>query len=143
MMSVNWTTVGDPTPQGSKRYVGNGIMVESSKNLPFWREQLINDIANAADGCKFESGVQISLIFRFPCLQSHLNTKGQLKPNAPFFKITRPDIDKLCRGVLDAITLSGVIRDDSFCFSIEAQKVYCRGDERPGVVGTIMEVDID
>ena len=143
MMTVNWTTIGEAAPQGSKRHVGNGVMIESSKKLPVWREQLINDIARAADGCVFESGVQVTLIFKFPRLKSHFNSKGQLKPNAPFFKTTKPDIDKLCRAVLDAITLSGVIRDDALCFSIEAQKVYCQLGESPGVSGTIMELDIN
>lgn len=142
MVSVSWTTIGDAAPQGSKRHVGNGVMIEASKKLPVWREQLINDIARAADGCVFDSGVQITLIFKFPRLKAHFNSKGQLKPNAPLFKMTKPDIDKLCRAVLDAITLSGVIRDDSLCYSIEAQKMYCGIGESPGVSGTIIELGV-
>ena len=142
MMVVNWTTIGEAAPQGSKRHVGRGVMIESSKKLPIWREKLINYIICAADGCVFEAGVSITLIFKFPRLKSHFNSKGKLKANAPLFKTTMPDIDKLCRAVLDAITLAGVIRDDALCFSIEAQKVYCQEGEKPGVSGTIMELDI-
>ena len=71
MISISWETIGDPAPQGSKRHVGNGIMVESSKKLPVWREQLINDIAHAADGCVFDSAIQVTLIFKFPRLKSN------------------------------------------------------------------------
>ena len=31
---------GVPAPQGSKRHVGNGRMVESSKDLPAWRHSV-------------------------------------------------------------------------------------------------------
>ncbi len=142
IQSISWKTIGEAAPQGSKRYLGRGIMVESSKELPIWREQLINDIIAAANGITFNSGVQVTLIFKFPRLKAHLNSKGDLRPTAPVFKTTRPDIDKLCRAVLDAITLSGVIRDDALCFSIEAQKMYCDIGEPPGVIGTITELSI-
>ena len=142
IQSISWKTIGEAAPQGSKRYLGRGIMVESSKELPIWREQLINDIIAAANGITFNSGVQVTLIFKFPRLKAHLNSKGDLRPTAPVFKTPRPDIDKLCRAVLDAITLSGVIRDDALCFSIEAQKMYCDIGEPPGVIGTITELSI-
>ena len=29
---------GEPAPQGSKRHVGGGRMIEASKKLPPWRE---------------------------------------------------------------------------------------------------------
>ena len=142
IQSISWTTIGEAAPQGSKRHVGRGIMIEASKKLPVWREQLINDIIAAADGVVFDSGVQVTLIFKFPRLKSHFNSKGKLKPKSPVFKTTKPDLDKLCRAVLDAITLAGVIRDGSLCFSLEAQKMYCQVGESPGVSGTITNLVI-
>ena len=142
MISISWETIGDPAPQGSKRHVGNGVMIESSKKLPIWREQLINDIAHAADGCVFDSAIQVTFIFKFPRLKSHFNSKGKMKPTAPVYKTTAPDIDKLCRAVLDAMTLAGVIRDDAICYSLEAQKMYCQPGESPGVSGTIIDLEI-
>ena len=47
MTEVRWMTVGIPAPQGSKRHVGNGIMIEQSASLPAWRNQLIYDIKKA------------------------------------------------------------------------------------------------
>ena len=43
MTEIKWMTVGIPVPQGSKRHVGNGIMIEQSAGLPAWRNQLIYD----------------------------------------------------------------------------------------------------
>ena len=42
MTEVRWMTVGIPAPQGSKRHVGRGIMIEQSASLPAWRNQLIH-----------------------------------------------------------------------------------------------------
>ena len=38
------TVHGTPAPQGSKRHVGNGVMVESSKKVKPWRQ----DVKHAA-----------------------------------------------------------------------------------------------
>ena len=49
-------------------------MIEQSASLPAWRNQLIYDIKKAADGIKFESGINVTLDFRFPRLKSHYRT---------------------------------------------------------------------
>lgn len=137
MNSISWTSIGIPVPQGSKSYVGNGIMIEANKALPSWRQQMVNDIIRAADGQNFTEGVAITLAFRFPRLKAHYNSKGELKKNAPNFKTTKPDLDKLCRACLDASALAGVIRNDSLCYALSAIKVYCDEGQHPGVTGTI------
>jgi Holliday junction resolvase RusA-like endonuclease len=38
MRSANFTVIGLPAPQGSKRHVGKGVMIEMSKNVKPWRE---------------------------------------------------------------------------------------------------------
>ena len=98
MTEVRWMTVGIPAPQGSKRHVGRGIMIEQSASLPAWRNQLIYDIKKAADGVKFQGGINVTLDFRFPRLKSHYRTgkySNILRDDAPLYKITKPDIDKL------------------------------------------------
>ena len=119
MTEVRWMTVGIPAPQGSKRHVGNGIMIEQSESLPAWRNQLIYDIKKAADGVKFDGGINVTLDFRFPRLKSHYRTGKYshiLRDDAPLYKITKPDIDKIIRAVMDAMTYSGVIKDDANCY---------------------------
>ena len=142
MTEIKWMTVGIPVPQGSKRHVGNGIMIEQSAGLPAWRNQLIYDIQKAADGFQFEAGINVTLDFRFPRLKSHYRT-GQyahlLKDDAPTYKISRPDIDKIIRAVMDAMTYSGVIKDDANCYLIMSRKMYCNDNEQPGVFGIIAD----
>jgi len=142
MTEIKWMTIGIPVPQGSKRHVGNGIMIEQSAGLPAWRNQLIYDIQKAANGFQFEGGINVTLDFRFPRLKSHYRT-GQyahlLKDDAPTYKISRPDIDKIIRAVMDAMTYSGVIKDDANCYLIMSSKMYCNDKEQPGVYGIISD----
>ena len=53
--------------------------------------------------------IVLDLLFRFPRPRSHFGTgrnAGQLKPSAPFYVRTRPDLDKLARAVGDALRIS-------------------------------------
>lgn len=136
---ASWKVVGIPAPQGSKRHVGMGRMIESCKALKPWREQIIADTQSNNKVPKgLDEAVAISLVFLFPRPKAHFNSKGALKPSAPEHKTTKPDIDKLARAVLDSLTLAGVFKDDAQVFSLSTQKRFCIGDEQPGVLITLM-----
>lgn len=75
--------------------------------------------------------VTVRVIFRMPRLKSHFGASG-LKPSAPKRYDKKPDLDKLLRAVLDALT--GVIYvDDAQVDEAGLRKRYVRGDETPGV----------
>jgi crossover junction endodeoxyribonuclease RusA len=136
---ASWKVEGIPAPQGSKRHVGMGRMIESCKALKPWREQIIAETrANPLVPQELDEAVSLSLVFLFPRPKAHFNSKGLLKPSAPEHKITKPDIDKLARAVLDSLTLAGVFRDDALVYSLTVQKRYCAGQEAPGVMITLM-----
>ena len=136
---ASWKVEGIPAPQGSKRHVGMGRMIESCKALKPWREQIIAESKNNINVPKgLEEAVSISLVFLFSRPKAHFNSKGVLKPSAPEYKTTKPDIDKLARAVLDSLTLAGVFKDDALVFSLSAQKRYCIGNEQPGVMITLI-----
>lgn len=137
----SWKTIGDPAPQGSKRYVGNGRMIESCKRLKPWREQIIADAQALGLPQTITGAVSVSLVFCFTRPKAHLNSKGQLKPSAPAYKVTKPDADKLARAVLDGLTIAGIIKDDSLVTTLSAQKRYCVGTEAPGVLITVMDME--
>ena len=142
MTEVRWASIGIPVPQGSKRHVGNGIMIEQSATLPAWRNQLIYDIQRAAKNIKFEAGVNVTLDFRFPRPKSHYRTgkySHLLKETAPIYKTSKPDLDKIIRAVMDAMTYSGVIKDDANCYLVLSRKMYCNDEEQPGVYGIIAD----
>ena len=137
---LRFLVAGVPVAQGSKRHVGKGIMIESSKQLQPWREAVIDAAQRAAGGHSFFAGVALDLSFRFPRPKAHYGTgrnQGKLKSTVPLLKVTAPDLDKLCRAVLDALTQSGVLRDDALVASLYAEKRY---DPRPGAEVVIRHV---
>lgn len=140
---------GIPAPQGSKRHVGNGRMVESSKAVGPWREAVRAEaqrVISAGDVTPWASvaladAVSVTAVFLLPRPQSHYGTgrnAGQVRPSAPPFPAGRPDLDKLLRALLDGLTAAGVWRDDAQVASISAAKVYARHGEACGVV-----IDVD
>ena len=119
-----------PAPQGSKRHVGNGRMVESSAKVRPWREAVRQEAL--ATGVRITAlPVFVSLTFRFSRPKGHLNAKGTLKQSAPIDHAKRPDLDKLCRSTLDGLT--GVLfADDSQVAFMVASKQYASPGEREG-----------
>jgi len=137
--SYSWKTIGIPAPQGSKRHVGGGRMIESCKALKPWRDQIIADAKKQNITSIIDTPVGVSLVFCFPRPKNHFGKNGNLLGRAPTHKITRPDLDKLTRGVLDSLVYAGMIADDSLVYSINAHKRYCVGQEEPGVLITVMD----
>ena len=122
---------GRPAPQGSKRHLGNGIMVESSKAVKPWRV----DVAWRARGAfltPFDGPVKLELEFVMP------RPKSTPKKSTPA-AIKRPDVDKLARAVLDAIT-GVVVADDSQIVHLVATKRIAELDEQTGVMLVAHEV---
>lgn len=119
-----------PAPQGSKRHVGNGRMVESSARVKPWREAVRTEAL--ATGFRLtDQPVYLHLLFRFRRPQGHYGAKGTLRPSAPVDVVTRPDLDKLCRSTLDALT-GTLIRDDSQVVFLVASKEYTLPGELEG-----------
>lgn len=66
--------------------------------------------------------VEIGITFVFVRPKSHYTSKGELRAGAPTHP-GKPDIDKLCRAVLDALT--GILyHDDAQVVSLNASKRY-------------------
>lgn len=115
-------------------------MVEQSPNLKPWREAVRQEALKA--GAPMALGpVFVELLFRFARPKSHFNSKGLLKPNAPTHVITKPDIDKIERSVLDALT--GVLfKDDSQVCRVVAIKSYCMEGELDGCKIIVQNVEM-
>jgi crossover junction endodeoxyribonuclease RusA len=134
----------DPAPQGSKRHVGHGRMVEASKRVKPWRNAVAASAQQQMREQKFDlitGACSVSVVFRFKRPKSHFTTNGQLKANAPEHCIVkRNDIDKCCRSTLDALSDGGVFADDCLVVSLVADKRYCVGAEPPGALITVTEL---
>src|SRR5690606_12970535 len=128
---------GIPAPQGSKRHVGGGRMIESSKKVGPWREA-VKAAVLAATGRRpttLDGPGEIVMTFFLPRPRGHYGTgrnAGRVRDSAPTEPTTKPDLDKLVRTTLDALTDVGAIRDDAQVVRIEAAKGYSRPEESPG-----------
>lgn len=141
---VFWFNVtGFPAPQGSKRHLGNGALVESSKKVKPWRADVKAAAELAITDPRFapwrtlEDPVHVAVTFRFRRPKSHYRTGRNahlLRDNAPTDPVSRAygDIDKLARSTLDALDAAGIIADDSLVYSLVAKKRWCLPDEPPG-----------
>lgn len=126
---------GDPAPQGSKDafaiYKGKGDqreftgkigLVESSREkLDPWRAAVVY---GARSGFRrsgldvFTGAVSVGLIFALK--------RG--KSVRRLYPATKPDLDKLTRGVLDAVKIAGVWDDDALVVRFHVlEKVYAGG----------------
>lgn len=131
-------------PQGSKRHVGNGRIIESNPNIRKWRATLTAHavaeiIHKERQGARYPLTGPATLIvaFHFPRPQYHYSrAKGrehQLLPSAPRLMQTGPDLDKLVRAVGDALTDAGAIVDDKQIQLIRAAKKWAGPGEDPYV----------
>lgn len=118
------TVYAMPASQGSKRYVGRaggrGVMVESSKKLPGWR-QAVREAALACIYCSRPFDGKASVLRSGYPLDQPLAAAMTFtlpKPvSAPKRRRTwpdrMPDLSKLVRSTEDALTDAGVWRDDA------------------------------
>lgn len=128
---IRFHVPGTPRPKGSKRHVGRGVMVESSKHLPEWRSRVAL-AAQAArrtrSGAPIPHGaaIRVDMTFTFLRPKGHYGTgrnAGTVKASAPTHHTVKPDIDKLERAILDALT--GVLwEDDSQVIAVTKHKRY-------------------
>ena len=125
----------EPAPQGSKRHVGNGRMVEASAKVKPWR-YAVSQAALELNEPITDRPVFVQITFLFTRPKAHYNSKGQVKPNAPFYKQTKPDLDKLIRSTLDALTMV-LIKDDSQVVNLICCKQYANEGEHPGALISI------
>ncbi len=132
--------LGKPAPQGSKRHVGNGVMVESSQRCKPWRLDVKHtalELRPESWYANMDAAIFLSVTFVFARPKNHFRTNGQLNPKAPAHCITRiGDVDKVSRSVLDS--LSGVVyNDDAQVISLIAHKRYANDREQPCAIITV------
>lgn len=133
---------GVPAPQGSKRHVGNGIMVESSAKVKPWRQDVRSATIEAIErgGPTFPTGgVILGVVFRFARPKNHYRSgkyANLLRPGAPPTPSVKPDLSKLIRSTEDALTQAGAYHDDAQIVAEWATKEY--DDRGEGVGATII-----
>jgi len=136
--SITFAVHGLPAPQGSKRHLGKGVMVESSQNVKPWRQDVkFTALAAKPSGWDTTPAMALSVVFKFQRPTSHLGKNG-LRPSAPQHctSARNGDIEKLVRSTNDALT--GVLFDDDRqVVTLNAIKRYCIEGEQPGAIITL------
>lgn len=120
MDSITFRVVGEPAPQGSKRHVGRGILVEQCGKVKPWRQDVAAAALEARKGRDAMDGplhVAMGFVLRRP----------PSIPKKREYPDRKPDLDKLVRSTLDAIVTAGLIADDARVVSLFAAKEYSFG----------------
>jgi crossover junction endodeoxyribonuclease RusA len=119
---------GIPAPQGSKKHVGGGRLVEQSRAVGPWREavraqaQLVMQTRPPAAG-----PLSADVIFYLP----------RPKTVRTIWPAKRPDLDKLLRAVFDGLTDGQAWGDDGQVVVIRAAKFYATPATPAGCAVTI------
>lgn len=134
-MNLVFRVNGLPVPKGSTRaFLPKGsvrpIITSTSRNLKSWEQSIRLTCGAAAEAAKWQVpgraipvGVSVSVALPRP----------KSLPRKQESHVKKPDLDKLIRAVLDA--LSGIgYEDDSQVVMIDAVKEYVRDGQMPGVL---------
>ena len=117
---------GRAVSQGSKRHIGNGVMIEQNAKLKPWRSHVRAEAVRHWGLC-MKSGpwtkpVMVDVTFFFARPKYHF-LHGEVRKNAPLFCVGRQDVDKLSRSILDS--LAGVVyNNDNQVVVLNAVKQY-------------------
>lgn len=123
-MTITFTILGLPAPQGSKTNMPNGAMVEGSsrtgrQNLRDWRTACIAAARDqAALTGRMSGALELSVQFRFP-----MPVRARKRDRPQRLKATKPDLDKLVRALGDALKLGGLIDDDARIARLVCEKI--------------------
>jgi Holliday junction resolvase RusA-like endonuclease len=112
--------VGTPVAQGSKvaNRHGGGVRDSNAKKLKPWRAEVAGIVADTISSTGWQTldePCEVEITFFHARPQAHYGTgrnAGILKPTAPHWKATAPDVDKLTRAILDSLTTAQAFRDD-------------------------------
>jgi Holliday junction resolvase RusA-like endonuclease len=135
---------GSPAPQGSKRHVGGGRMIESSAALRPWREA-VKAAARALiepwepEWRPWDGPIRVRAVFT---LRKPLSAPKRRRT----YPVGKPDVSKLARSTEDALTDAGVWRDDARVIEYERLAKVFPGEDpealtSPGVRLLIRRVE--
>ena len=125
---VSFVVYSRAAPQGSKRHVGNGVMIESSKRVKPFRD----DVRKAAESAALPpdwpmaAPMRVGMRFHFARPKSHFKGNGvALSKSAPEEATSHGlgDLEKLARSVNDALS-TVLFNDDRQVVEMHLAKAY-------------------
>lgn len=144
---------GLPAPQGSKKHVGRGILVESSTKVKPWRTDIVTQSWEQYGKDPLTGPLEMEIIFWFPRPQTHYRVIGGelsnvIKDNKPTHttSCSDGDLDKVVRSTLDGLSAKAggcVIQDDSLVVKLSCEKRYVTEAEGCGAYIRVVESQYD
>lgn len=141
-MKIQFTVMGDPVAQGRPRFARRGKFVSTydpPKSKSFKETVKWQAIECGANKKLLEGPLKLTLVFRFQRPKGHSGKKG-LRPSAPAYHITKPDLNNLTKGVEDALEGICYARDQQICESYQ-RKEYADNGSVPSILVTIEEIE--
>ena len=136
---------GLPIPQGSMCRAGLSLRYSNHKELIDWRHNVMKElISSKPDDWDSDAAVELTATFIFPRPAGHWGkgkNQGKLNGSAPWFKLTRPDLDKCLRAVGDSMEQAGIVKNDAQIVALAADKRFATYGEEPGLMLTIYALD--
>lgn len=109
---IEFDVIGQPVPQGSMKVINGHVIHSRGSALAAWRSAIALE-ARKAGAFPTRDPIIINMTFTF----ARPRTVKRLEPSVP------PDLDKLIRAVLDALTATAYV-DDGQVIEISARKMY-------------------
>lgn len=132
MSALSFFVPGKAAPQGSKRHVGKGRLVEMSKDLPAWRAAVTSAAKAAHMGAPaIDTPVSVALTVY---VQKPRTTRFLVYPAGP------PDLDKYQRSVGDALEKAGVLTNDARIVHWDPWKRWATTETPPGAYIIVSEL---
>lgn len=145
MNKITFFVPGEPKPQGRPRAFNRGGFSKVYSPLTEWRCTVLKYASDELEKREQLNGpLSVSIRYFFERPKSHFGTgknSGKLKPSAPDYHVSRPDLDNLNKAILDAIGDSKLIQNDSQINVLESQKKYCAGHMKPGALIEIIKTN--
>lgn len=140
-LQIRFTVFGDPVPQGSKRVFHGKVVEMAHARLRSYRQDIHVTALRAMQTRPPLTGpVAVAVTFSIPRPKSHYGSgrnASRRKEAAPPYPAKTPDIDKLGRGVLDALT-GAAFNDDAQVVSLNLNKVWADHSDAATTVSVVL-----
>lgn len=124
---MNFTVFGDPKAKGRPRFARRGAFISTytDKNTLAYESLVKFAYLESCGNCPqmLEGGVSMRIDAFFSIPKSTSKKKAKLMQDGDIKHIKKPDIDNLCKSILDGLN-KVAFKDDSQIVSLVANKYY-------------------
>ena len=130
--------IGKGRPRATK--MGSHIRLYTPKRTADWERSSALIMRNEWCSAPLDNICSVSIIAVFPRPKRLLRKKD---PEHRLWHSSKPDIDNVCKSVLDSMVMAGVIRDDTQVVLLSAKSVYASKNEGPCVEVRLSSIDCE